>query len=176
MYKVRRAQRAIQRLLHVACLVMSCVGGQAHADCISDAAKIYQVNPDVLRAIAYYESHLNPNALNHNANGTLDIGLMQINTVHLPTLRREGIGLAQLKDPAVNARVGAALLRDEMSRYGSTWRAVGAYHSLTPSLSYQYAAAVQRVFAARPWLHDCRSAHVPSVASDGVDVTPLQRE
>ncbi|WP_407973183.1 lytic transglycosylase domain-containing protein (plasmid) [Burkholderia pyrrocinia] len=162
--------------MNVTWLIVACVGDQARADCISDAAQLYNVNPDILRAIAYYESHLNPDALNRDANGTLDIGLMQINSVHLPTLRREGIGLAQLKDPAVNARVGAALLRNEINRYGATWRAVGAYHSLTPSLNYQYAAAVQRVFAERPWLHGCRSVPVPSVASDGVDVTSLPRE
>ncbi|WP_244122333.1 lytic transglycosylase domain-containing protein [Burkholderia latens] len=147
--------------------------GQAHADCINDAAKLYNVNPDVLRSIAYYESHLNPEALNHNENGTTDFGLMQINSVHLPTLRREGIGRSQLMQPTVNARVGAAILHDAINQYGPTWQAVGAYHSRTPALSYQYAEAIHHIFLTKPWQRACASSQSAST-SVGVDVTALR--
>ncbi|WP_080410660.1 lytic transglycosylase domain-containing protein [Burkholderia ubonensis] len=151
--------------------------GSAHADCIDDAAQHYHVNADVLRAIAYYESHLNPTAVNRDANGTVDIGLMQINSVHLSALRNEGIGDRQLMDPAINADVGASILRGEIKQYGETWRAVGAYHSRTESLGRRYADAIHRVFLERPWLQSCRhneAAHVTS--GDGVEVTSLRME
>lgn len=126
-------------------------GGVAHADCIDDAARRYGVNADLLRSIAYYESGLNPRALHRNGDGSTDIGLMQINSVHLPALRDQGIDRLRLYDASVNARVGAALLRRQIDQYGDTWRAVGAHHSRTPGLSERYARAVHDVYVARPW-------------------------
>ncbi|AOI48522.1 lytic transglycosylase domain-containing protein [Burkholderia oklahomensis] len=127
-------------------------GGVAHADCIDDAARRYGVNADLLRSIAYYESGLNPRALHRNNDGSTDIGLMQINSVHLPTLRDQGIDRFHLYDASVNARIGAALLRRQIDRYGDTWRAVGAYHSRTPALSDRYARSVYNIYVARPWV------------------------
>ncbi len=172
---VNRYKRCIKwRVVGVSLVIGLCMAGQAHADCITDAAQRYHVNPDVLRAIAYYESHLNPDALNHDANGTVDVGIMQINSIHFPTLRREGIDLKQLQDPAVNADVGAALLRDAVNQYGPTWRAVGAYHSRTPSLGSEYAHAVHQIYLARPWLKPCRQDPESRLAANGVQVTPLK--
>ncbi|AOJ10174.1 lytic transglycosylase domain-containing protein [Burkholderia mayonis] len=125
--------------------------GVARADCIDDAARRYGVNADLLRSIAYYESGLNPRALHRNDDGSTDIGLMQINSVHLPALRDQGIDRFRLYDASVNARIGAALLRRQIDQYGDTWRAVGAYHSRTPGLSERYARAVRDVYVARPW-------------------------
>lgn len=127
-------------------------GGVAYADCIDAAARRYGVNADLLRSIAYYESGLNPRALHRNNDGSTDIGLMQINSVHLPALRDQGIGRGRLYDASVNALVGAALLRRQIDRYGETWRAVGAYHSRTPALSDRYARSVHNIYVARPWV------------------------
>ncbi|AOJ09985.1 lytic transglycosylase domain-containing protein [Burkholderia mayonis] len=126
-------------------------GSVAHGDCIDDAARRYRVNVDLLRSIAYYESGLKPRALHCNDNGSIDIGLMQINSVHLPALRAQGIDRGRLYDASVNARVGAALLRRQIDQYGETWRAVGAYHSRTPALSDRYARAIYDIYVARPW-------------------------
>ena len=49
----------------------------AHADCIDDAAVRHQVNPLVLRAIGWHESRLQPAALGHNADGSIDLGAFQ---------------------------------------------------------------------------------------------------
>ena len=63
----------------------------AHADCFDEAAKYQKVNPLILRAIAWQESHNRPDAVNKNANGSIDYGLMQINSIHLNTLSQYGI-------------------------------------------------------------------------------------
>ena len=58
----------------------------ARADCLDDAAAFHHVNVSLLRGIAQVESGMKTNAVNTNANGTTDIGLMQINSSLLPTL------------------------------------------------------------------------------------------
>jgi soluble lytic murein transglycosylase-like protein len=62
-----------------------CASISAHAGCYETAAQYQRVSPLILRAIAWQESHGRADALNHNANGSVDYGLMQINSVHLPT-------------------------------------------------------------------------------------------
>jgi hypothetical protein len=71
--------------------------------CWEDAAARYGVNPYLLYAIAKTESNLNPSAINRdNKNGSYDIGLMQINSRWLPTLRKYGIEESQLWDACLN--------------------------------------------------------------------------
>jgi soluble lytic murein transglycosylase-like protein len=116
--------------------------GQAHADCFDEAAKYQKVNPLILRAIAWQESHNRPEALHKNANGSTDYGLMQINSVHLPVLAQYGISTSTLMEPCKNVYIAAWHLRQQMNKYGNTWAAVGAYHSETPSLRDQYARQI----------------------------------
>lgn len=122
----------------LACLACLFATG-AHADCIDDAAGQYQVNAYVLRAIGWQESGLNPAALHRNANGTADIGAFQINSIHLPGLLLAGITPEALRDGCVSAYVAAWHYRNQVDRYGNTWRAVGAYHSATSRLNTAYA-------------------------------------
>lgn len=117
------------------------------ADCIDDAARYQHVDPFVLRAIAYHESRMQPATVGRNTNGTLDIGVMGINTVHLPELSGYGIRPAHLRDGCTNAYIGAYYLRRKIDKYGNTWRAVAAYHSETPALGAAYATAIRRVLA-----------------------------
>lgn len=121
----------------------------AAADCIDDAARYQGVHPHVLRAIAYHESRMKPETVNHNKNSTRDIGLMGINTVHHGELSRYGIGQERLFDPCVNAYVGAWLLRRKVDKYGATWKAVAAYHSETPEIGEAYMRRIQDVM--RRW-------------------------
>ncbi|EAU4137181.1 pilus assembly protein, partial [Salmonella enterica] len=60
--------------------------------CFSTAGKMYQIDPLLLEAIARHESGLNPRAMNlRNRNGTVDYGLMQVNSSHIPLLKQKGI-------------------------------------------------------------------------------------
>lgn len=119
----------------------------AIADCIDAAAAYHRVHPYVLRAIAYHESRMRPATVAKNDNGTVDIGLMGINSVHLAELGTFGIPADQLSDACTNAYVGAWYLRRKIDKYGYTWRAVAAYHSETPELGTNYAKHIQRILA-----------------------------
>ncbi|HEY1995591.1 lytic transglycosylase domain-containing protein [Paraburkholderia sp.] len=131
------------QLTTVAAVLAALLAAQpAHADCFDEAAKYQKVNPLILRAIAWQESHNRPDALHKNANGSTDYGLMQINSVHLPTLAQYGISSGTLMEPCKNVYIAAWHLRQQMNKYGNTWRAVGAYHSETPALRDQYAQQI----------------------------------
>ena len=117
----------------------------AHADCIADAAARHQVNAEVLRAIGWQESRLQPAALGHNANGSIDFGAFQINSVHLTELGRYGIGASALADGCVSAEVAAWHYRRQVDRDGDTWLAVGGYHSRNPTRAAWYANRIASI-------------------------------
>lgn len=106
-------------------------------------ARKWQVNPHVLYAIAKTESNLNPRAVNRsNANGSEDIGMMQINSWWLPQLAKLGITRADLFVPCVSLDVAGWILSQNMERHGNTWKAIGAYNAVTPSKQQIYAEKV----------------------------------
>jgi soluble lytic murein transglycosylase-like protein len=129
--------------------VMLAPWGAACADCFDAAAKYHRVNPWVLRAIAWNESHNQPFAVHQNGNGTIDYGLMQINSTHLAELKDYGVTTRELMQACPNVYVAAWHLRRQMDRYGNTWEAIGAYHSETPRLRDQYAWGI--VATLRNW-------------------------
>jgi len=51
------------------------------AGCFDNAVAYQSINPNVLRAIAWYESKGNPSAVHRNANGSIGIWELQINSV-----------------------------------------------------------------------------------------------
>lgn len=102
----------------------------AAASCWQESGDRHGVDPLLLFAIAKVESSLNPRAINNNTNGTQDVGLMQINSIHLPTLAKRGITRQRLLDePCLSIDAGAEILAGFIKRYGYTWRAVGAYNA-----------------------------------------------
>ncbi|CAB3772193.1 lytic transglycosylase domain-containing protein [Paraburkholderia humisilvae] len=117
----------------------------ARADCFDDAAAYHHVNADVLRAIAWNESHNQPDARHQNTNGTTDYGVMQINSIHLDGLASYDVDAHVLMQPCKNVYVAAWYLRHQMDRYGNTWAAVGSYHSSTPKLRDAYAKRIQSI-------------------------------
>lgn len=132
--------------------------------CILGAAQYHGVNPYLLRAILVVESRLNPKAINVNVNGTRDIGVAQINTIHLPTLQNHGINENKLMDGCVNTYVGAWLLRKQIARFGLNWYGIAAYHSTTPVKNYRYQVLVYNEMV--------RSGAIQNIA---MDVPPLRK-
>jgi len=95
-----------------------------------------------MRAIAQVESGTQTHVINRNSDGTVDIGLMQINSSWLPRLAREGISEQSLFDPCTNAYVGAWILSENIRQYGPTWSAIGAYNASSPEKRLAYARKV----------------------------------
>jgi soluble lytic murein transglycosylase-like protein len=111
----------------------------ARADCLDDAANQYGVSTDLVHAIAEGESRMRADVVHRNANGTEDIGLMQVNSAELPTLSRYGVTRAALFDACVNAYVGTWIFSKKIARFGPTWKAVGAYNASSPDKQLLYA-------------------------------------
>ena len=114
--------------------------------CFSEAAKEYNLAPELLYAIGQHESGLNPAAVNWNSNGTYDFGPMQINSSWAPTLAKAGIPWGSLADPCTNVKVGAWILAQCFQKYGQTWQAVGCYNSQTPAKRAKYARSIAQVY------------------------------
>lgn len=111
-------------------LCAAVVPGVAAKDCFTQAGERHGIDPLLLVAIAKIESSLNPNAINYNRNGTYDIGLMQINSTHLPRLIKTGVTHKRLIDePCTSIDTGASILAGFIERHGYTWNAVGAYNA-----------------------------------------------
>lgn len=119
------------------------------AECLGSAARYHHVNAQLLAAVLQVESRLNPQAVHRNTNGTLDIGIGQINSIHLAELRKYGVAPHHLLDACIGSYVSAWLLRRGLDRYGRSWFAVASYHSVTPQHNARYQKLVQTVLRKR---------------------------
>lgn len=134
----------------------------ARATCWDQAAQRYGVSAQLLYAVARTESNLNPLATNRShrqRTGSYDIGLMQINSSHLPRLARYGIGERELFDPCTNLHVGAWLLADNFTRRGVSWDAVGAYNAACTQLKGEACIKARAAYAWKVY------RRLPSVSS-----------
>jgi soluble lytic murein transglycosylase-like protein len=110
--------------------------------CVDDAARFHNVNSNVLKAILKVESSFNSNAINRNANGTVDVGIGQINTIHFKELAKHSIAPQDLLDPCIGTYVAAWHLGNQLKSYGNSWFGIAAYHSVTPYFNYRYQTLV----------------------------------
>jgi soluble lytic murein transglycosylase-like protein len=106
------------------------------AFCFDEAAREYGINPNLLRSIARIESNNNPSAVNHNSNGSSDVGIMQINSSWIKTMGLEYQEL--LKNPCYNVMIGAKILKKCMDKHGYTWEAIGCYNAVNPYMRVKY--------------------------------------
>lgn len=118
------------------------------ADCIVEAARCFQINPLLIKAIIWHESRNRQQAVNRNANHTIDIGIMQINTVHFKALKSLGIDENLLRESrCANVFSGAWVLKKNIDRYGYTWDGIGYYHSKTPIHHDRYVSKIISLIA-----------------------------
>lgn len=134
--------------------------------------KTYGVPLELAVAVAKQESGLNPLCVNvagkdftpktreqaaeiirkaRDENKSYDVGIMQINS---QWVKQWEIDPLTLLDPDTNIRLGVRLLKDEISRYGISWQAVGRYHSPNPARARNYAWNVSRRILGNKELHD----------------------
>jgi soluble lytic murein transglycosylase-like protein len=132
-------------------LVVAIAPALSCASCWEDAGQLYGVEPALLKAIAWQESRGMPNAVGPKlSDGNRALGLMQINTIHLPTLTKFGIRREHLFDPCVSQQVGAWILADCIRQFGATWKSVGCYYagpaSKNTAAQMKYVLEVQRFY------------------------------
>lgn len=122
------------------------------ARCIEASASYNRIPAALLRAIRLQEGgraggwHTNPD-------GSVDYGVMQINSRWLPLLTPKGYNAGALTyDSCASVAAAAWILSHALAQYGAWnrseingnvyWRAVGDYHSHTPARNRGYAEQV----------------------------------
>ena len=109
-----------------------------HLDsCFIQAGKRYLIAPELLKTIAQQESGLVATAINHNKNKSgkiisTDYGIMQINSSHIPELKKLGVIKDKdelLKNPCLNIHAGAWILPRHFQRCGVNWECLGSYNA-----------------------------------------------
>ncbi|CAN1495863.1 invasion protein IagB [Burkholderiaceae bacterium] len=138
----------VKWLLALIFLVLTPVTWATNApSCLQSAAEFHGVNPHLLLAVLQVESGLNPRAVGKNTNGTVDLGIGQINSMHLPELQRYGVTEKHLLDACKGAYVSAWFLKRGLERHGYTWFGAAAYHSVTPVHNTRYQGLLKNQLA-----------------------------
>lgn len=101
-----------------------------------EAGHHFDINPKLLKAIAATESMYNPKAIHTNKNKTQDIGLMQINTVHLPELLQYKISKEDLFNPKINIFIGALILKRCLVKHNASHKALNCYNGKISNNDY----------------------------------------
>ncbi len=143
---VRCAILGIVMALNLAAARISLSASPTVASCFLSAANRYHLSPVLLYSIAWKESRLNDWAVNSNGDGTIDIGLMQVNSRWLPELAKYGISRQMLFDPCTNVSAGAWVLAKVFYQNGANWSSVGRYNSPDPGIGSVYAEEVHKIF------------------------------
>ncbi|MGC9271452.1 lytic transglycosylase domain-containing protein [Acidiphilium sp.] len=122
--------------------------GRHMASCIEAAASTWHISPLVILILLHVEGG-SLGAVHPNANGTVDIGPMQINQIWLPTLARHWRETvpqtyATLENSfCANVVAGTWILHKAIvEAHGHLWRGVAYYHSHTKVFESDYLRAV----------------------------------
>ncbi|HDJ2739878.1 TPA: transglycosylase SLT domain-containing protein [Salmonella bongori] len=131
----------IQKIIYIVfCLMIWSWGVQAAEtvnnkyDCFELAGRDANIDPMLLRAVAWQESGLNYRITGSNALAGFGegygYGLMQIDSQHLLFLKKYGITKENLiNDMCLNIYVGAYIMAVAFNKFGENWKAVGAYNA-----------------------------------------------
>lgn len=97
-------------------------------DCLTYAADHYEVPVEIVRSIIQVESN-GRNVIAKNRDGSLDIGVMQINTFWLDKLKRHDIKKEDLQNKCTNIAVGTWILRYNFSVTQNWFDSIAAYNA-----------------------------------------------
>ena len=121
--------------------------------CMALVAQLYTLPPRVLPSIQAVERGA-PGVVSRNANGSEDLGVMQVNSLWIRPLARytrlngETVRERLIVRPCFNIAAAGAILRLYLDKAGGDlMRAVGDYHSHTPPLHDAYMAKVVQAAA-----------------------------
>ena len=111
-------------------------------DCINQAALHHHVPATMIISVMQVENGRNGDAIK-NKNGSYDLGVMQINTTWLTSLKKYGITHAALQhDVCLNVDVGTWILAHSIAK-SDGWQGIGNYHSATPKFNRIYSKKVK---------------------------------
>ncbi|AHE94560.1 TPA: lytic transglycosylase domain-containing protein [Campylobacter fetus subsp. venerealis] len=98
--------------------------------------KEFDIPPILLWAIAKTESNFDIKAKNINTNGSSDYGLMQVNSIHEPTLKAKNLSLDDLYRPEINIQMGAMVLKGCLDKHGWDYKALNCYNGKVDNNPY----------------------------------------
>jgi len=110
----------------------------AAAFCFDAAGEKYHIDPLLIKAIARGESGLDPTIINTNRDKktglalSQDYGLMQVNSIHIKELIREGVIAGKgdlLTRPCLNVQIGTRILASHFQVCGISWNCLGSYNA-----------------------------------------------
>ena len=108
---------------------------------IKNAATVHRVPPNLLKAIMCVESSCGKrDVIRQNGNGTLDVGVFQINSIHWAGT----CAGYDVLTPRGNALCAGKLLKKHMRHQGADPLWPARYHSKTPSLKKKYWKKLKR--------------------------------
>ena len=111
---------------------------QASTNYFEEAGEYYRIDPKILYSIAKKESNFNTNAINRNSNGSVDIGIMQINSSHLKEIEKFGFKKEHLFNPKINIYAGAWLLKRCFNKHGVSKDGITCYNGRIKDNPYGY--------------------------------------
>jgi hypothetical protein len=114
--------------------------------CINQAAISYHLPAALILSVMQKENGRNGQAI-HNKNGTFDLGVMQINTLWLPTLKRYGYTRDELQfNPCKNIEAATWILAKSLASGETAWSGVGNYHSHMLNYNQSYSSSVHALY------------------------------
>jgi len=132
------------RILPLYLLLLICLTATpAAAFCFEEAGRQAGVEPALLWAIAEVETGFNPTAVSTNRDGSLDVGLMQINSRWRNSIGEKTWG--SLFDPCTNVRVAAGILAECIAEHGYSWQGIGCYNAVSTDRQADYARKILSV-------------------------------
>jgi hypothetical protein len=118
--------------------------------CMALVAQVYALPPRVLPSIQAVEGG-GPGVVHLNADGSEDLGVMQVNTLWIPRLvQYTGLSAPEVRNrlvhqPCFNIAAAGLIMRTYLDEARQDLlRAVGFYHSHTPHLGQDYQTRVLR--------------------------------
>lgn len=110
--------------------------------CVNYSARHFKLNPLVIKSIIKVEGG-KIGTMSRNSNGTYDMGIMQINTIHLPDIKKKYPQVSWREvaySPCVNIGIGSWILSQRLREVDSDryWIGVGNYHSKTKKYRDRY--------------------------------------
>lgn len=120
-------------------------------DCLLPISQVYQVPPAIIRSVMEVESR-GRNVTSENRDGSIDYGVMQINSWWLPILKKQDIQKNDLMNVCTNISVGAWLLQYSYRKTGNWKEAVAAYHAGHSKRHKPYAITYANKVFNQEWL------------------------